>query len=91
MVKVIFPSIMTKVTNGEREVTVSASTLLEALKQLSIRYGDAFKDTIFDSSGTPNRFLNFYINGKNVRFINNLNTPISETDELIILPSATGG
>ena len=91
MVKVVFPSVMKRVTNREREVTVSASTLIEALNQLVKRYGDTFKDTIFDSSGTPKRFLNFYVNGKNIRFINNLNTPLSETDELIILPSATGG
>ena len=82
---------MTKVTNGEREVTVPASTLLEALKQLSIRYGDPFSERMFDSSGTPKRFLNFYINGKNVRFINNLNSSIKSTDVLTILPSIGGG
>ena len=75
----------------EREVTVSASTLIEALGQLVTRYGEPFKERIFDSSGKPKRFLNFYVNGKNVRFINYLNTPLSDTDELTILPSASGG
>lgn len=91
MVKVIFPSIIAKATNGEREVTISASTLNEALDQLATRYGDPFKERIFDSPGKPKRLLNFYVNGKNVRFINYLNTPLSDTDELTILPSTTGG
>ena len=91
MVKVVFPSIITKVTNGEREVIISASTINEALTQLSTRYGKSFKETIFDSSGKPKRFMNFYLNGRNIRFINNLNTPLKNTDVLTILPSIGGG
>ena len=91
MVKVVFPSIIVKVTNGEREVIISASTINEALAELSTRYGKSFKETIFDSSGKPKRFLNFYLNGRNVRFINNLNTPLKITDVLTILPSIGGG
>ena len=51
----------------------------------------SFKERIFDSPGNHKRFLNFYVNGKNVRFTDYLNTSLSETDELTILPSATGG
>jgi len=91
LVKVVFPSIIAKVTNGEREVIISASTINEALAELSTRYGKSFKETIFDSSGKPKRFLNFYLNGRNVRFINNLNTPLKITDVLTILPSIGGG
>lgn len=91
MVKIVFPSIIAKVTNGEKEVIISASTINEALTQLSKRYGESFKETIFDSSGKPKRFMNFYLNGRNIRFINNLNTPLKNTDVLTILPSIGGG
>jgi len=91
LVKVVFPSIIVKVTNGEREVIISASTINEALAELSTRYGKSFKETIFDSSGKPKRFINFYLNGRNIRFINNLNTPLKITDVLTILPSIGGG
>ncbi len=91
MVKIVFPSIIAKVTNGEKEVIISASTINEALAQLSTRYGESFKETIFDSSGKPKRFMNFYLNGRNIRFINNLNTPLKNTDVLTILPSIGGG
>jgi len=91
LVKVVFPSIIAKVTNGEREVIVSATTVKEAIDQLIARYGYSFKERIYDSSGKPKIFLNFYVNGKNVRFINYLNTALSDTDELTILPSTSGG
>ena len=91
MVKVVLPSIMAKATNGEKEVTVSASTLNEVLNQLVTRYGEAFKERIFDSSDKPKRFLNFYVNGKNAHFTGYLSTPLNDTDVVTILPSASGG
>jgi molybdopterin synthase sulfur carrier subunit len=91
MVKVVVPSVLAKTTNGEREVTVSASTLNEVLAQLVTRYGEPFKERIFDASGKPRRFLNFFVNGRNVRFLNDLNTPLKDTDVVTILPSASGG
>ena len=91
MVKVVFPSIIAKTTNGEREIVLTASTLKDVLDQLVLKYGDSFKERIFDSSGKPKRFLNFYINGKNIRFLDNLNTILKQTDEITILPSASGG
>lgn len=91
MVKIVLPSIFAKVTNGEKEISVSAATLSEALTQLVTRYGEPFKTKIIDSSGNPKRFLNIYLNGRNVRFINDLNTALTETDVVTILPSASGG
>jgi MoaD family protein len=91
LVKVIFPKVITKTTKEEKEVIISASSLNEAITLLIERYGEQFKERILDPSGKPNRFLNFYVNGKNVRFINDLNTPLSESDVLTILPGVGGG
>lgn len=91
MVKVVFPSIITNATNGEREVEVTASTLREALDKLVIRYGEIFKERILDPSGKPKRLLNFYVNGRNVRFLDQLNTCVEEKDEITILPTVSGG
>jgi MoaD family protein len=91
LVKIIFSSIIAKATQGEREVILTASTLRDALNQLVTRYGDPFKKRIFDESGNPKRFLNFYVNGKNARFLKYLDTPLNEKDEVSVLPSVTGG
>ena len=91
MVRVIFPSIITTVTNGERIVEVPASTLKEALDKLTTKYGESFKERIFDSNGAPKRLLNFYVNGRNIRFLDQLNTLVGEKDEVAVLPTVSGG
>lgn len=91
MVKVVFPSIFTQLTNGEKEITISALTLRDILDQLISRYGTLFKERILDPSGEPKRLLTFYINGKNSRFLNYLYTEVQDEDEITILPSVSGG
>jgi len=91
MVTIIFPSILLSITNQERSVNLSATTVQEAFTQLISRYGEAFKQKLFDDSGQPKRFLNIYLNGKNISFIDNFESQLQEGDELTILPSVTGG
>ncbi len=91
MVTIIFPSILLSITNQERSVNLSATTVQEAFTQLISRYGEAFKQKLFDNSGQPKRFLNIYLNGKNISFIDNFESQLQEGDELTILPSVTGG
>ena len=91
MVKIILASIIAKATNGEREITVTAPTLRDALSQLVHKYGDPVQQKIFAAPGKPRRFLNIYVNGKNIQFLQNLDTPLLDTDEVTILPSVTGG
>lgn len=90
-VKVVFPSVIASVTAGERETEVSASTLREVIDRLVAKYGDAFRDRIFDSSGNPRKLLNFYVNGKNVSFLKQLETQLKDGDKVLILPTVSGG
>jgi MoaD family protein len=90
-VKVVFSSTLTGVTNGERQVEVLASTLGEALEKLTQRYGCKFKERMLDPTGKPKRLLNVYVNGKNVLFLDLLDTPLKDEDEITILPSVSGG
>jgi MoaD family protein len=79
------------VIGGEREVKVRASTLIEALNALAEKYGDGLRGKLFDGEGKPKRLLSFYVNGKNVRFLKGLETPLKDGDEVSILPSVSGG
>ncbi len=90
-VKVVFPSVITGVTAGEKKTEVTASTLREVVDKLVVKYGDAFRKKIFDPSGKLKRLLNFYVNGKNVRFLKQLETPLNDNDEVSILPTVSGG
>ena len=90
-VKVIFPSVIVSVTAGEKETELTASTLNEAIDKLVAKYGDKFKDRVLDSSSKPKRLLNFYVNGKNIRFLKNLETTLNDGDKISILPLVSGG
>jgi len=90
-VKVVFPSVITSVTAGEKKTEVSASTLHEVVDKLVAKYGDAFRERIFEPSGKLKKLLNFYVNGKNVRHLKQLETPLNDNDEILILPTVSGG
>ena len=90
-IKVIFPSVLTDVTKGQKTVEVSASTLNEAINRLVDLYGDPFKGKIFDSTGRLKRFLSFYVNGKNILHLKGLETPLNDNDEVSLLIAIAGG
>ena len=90
-VTIVLPSILTKFTGGEKQITVSASTLGEALATLKSRYDDSLAERLFESNGEPKRLLNFYVNGKNTRLLGLLEAKLSDGDEVVILPGVSGG
>jgi molybdopterin synthase sulfur carrier subunit len=76
---------------GRKEFETEASTLKEALDALTEEYGEEFKTRIFDTSGNPKRVIKIYVNGKDIRFLNKLDTLLNDGDEVLILPAVTGG
>lgn len=90
-VKILLPLTLTRDRGGQKEVEVSASNLMEALEALIERLGDEFRGRLFEGDGKPRRLLNFYVNGKNIRFLRGLETPLRDGDEVTILPSVSGG
>ncbi len=90
-VEITFPSVLSAITKGERRASVQATTVQEAVEQLVSRYGENFKIRILDSSGRPNRLLNFYVNGKNVKFLSDVQTSLKEGDEITVIPAVAGG
>jgi len=76
---------------GRKEVEAEASSLKEALDALTAEYGDKFKTKVFDTTGNPKRQIKIYVNGRDVRFLNQLGTLLNDGDEVLILPAVTGG
>ncbi|MCP8323354.1 MAG: MoaD family protein [Candidatus Methylarchaceae archaeon HK02M2] len=89
-VKTIFYGALVNVT-GEKEVEVEASTLKEALDGFYERWGNRFKAKLLDAAGNLKRFINIYVNGKDVRFLNYLDTVLEDKDEVLIIPAVSGG
>ncbi|MCP8304264.1 MAG: MoaD family protein [archaeon] len=76
---------------GEKEVEVEASTLREVIDGLTARWGDRFKAKLLDATGNIRRFINIYVDGKDVRFLNYFDTVLKDEDEVSIIPAVSGG
>jgi molybdopterin converting factor small subunit len=76
--------------NGERAVTVPGNTVAEIVDGLVDRF-PAMKPNLIADDGTLHRFVNVYVNDEDVRYLDRLDTAVSEGDEISILPAVAGG
>ena len=90
-VKVIIPAVMASATMGDRELNIDGSNVSDVGNALSDRYGEPFQRRVLDAGGKLRSVLNFYVNGKNIKFLNNLDTELSNGDEVMFLPAVSGG
>jgi sulfur-carrier protein len=88
-VNVKIPTQLRAVTEGEAVATVEGSTVGEVLDSLYARF-DELKERIADDSGLR-RFVNVYVGGEDIRFLDGLETPVSDGAEVTILPAVAGG
>jgi MoaD family protein len=85
----VFASLVTAL--GKKEVEVEGSSLKEVLESLIKEHGEEFRARILDGAGNPQRHIRIYINGKDIRFLKQLDTSLSDGDEVLILPAVVGG
>ena len=89
-VTVKIPTQLRSVTGGETEATVDdAATVGDVLDGLYERY-DGLRDRIADG-GDLRRFVNVYVDGEDIRFLDGLDTAVEDGDEVTILPAVAGG
>jgi molybdopterin converting factor small subunit len=88
--KVIIPTPLRKFTSGAELVEVEAGTIKEVLDRLEARH-PGIRASLCDDSGTLKRFINIYLDGEDVRFLDNLSTPVRDGSEVAIVPAISGG
>jgi molybdopterin synthase sulfur carrier subunit len=88
--KIRIPTPLRKLTNNEELVEVNADTVGAAITELQTRY-PGIQERILDENGTVRRFVNVYVNEEDIRFQQNLDTPLKEGDEMSIIPAIAGG
>ncbi|MQG01343.1 MAG: MoaD/ThiS family protein [SAR202 cluster bacterium] len=84
------PTPLRKVTNGEDKASVDAGTMVEVVKSLEGQF-PGLKARICDDDGELRSFVNVYINGEDVRFLDGMNSPVASGDEVSIVPAVAGG
>ncbi len=88
-VKVRIPTQLRAATDGESVAELEGATVGDVLEALFVRYED-LRDRIAEDGGLR-RFVNVYVRGEDIRFLDGLQTPVSDGDELTILPAVAGG
>lgn len=90
MTRVRIPPVLRTQVNGQKEIEASGSTVGELVNDLVTRYPQ-IGEQILAADGGLHRFVNVYLNGQDVRYMQLLETPVGERDALIILPAMAGG
>jgi sulfur-carrier protein len=90
MVQVKIPTPLRKYTAGAGGVEAEGSTVAALVDDLERRH-PGLKERICDDSGQVRRFVNIFVNGEDIRFLSNLDTPLKAGDEVSIVPAIAGG
>ena len=89
-IMVRIPTPLRRVTNGEDKVSVEGATLGGIIASLEAQY-PGIKGRLCDDQGELRNFVNVYVNGEDVRFLDGLGTATSTGDEISIVPAVAGG
>jgi len=89
-VRVTLYGTLAKIT-GEKTADLEASNLKDAVSTLITKYGEQFRNRIYNEKGNLRRFVNIYVNGKDIRFLDHLDTELNDEDKISIIPAVGGG
>ncbi|MGY2977392.1 sulfur-carrier protein [Thermostichus sp. OS-CIW-31] len=89
-VKVLIPNTLRVLTQDQGVVNCEGSTIRELLDALEQRC-PGIKARLCDEKGELRRFVNFYVNSEDIRFLKGCDTPLQDGDEVSIVPAVAGG
>jgi len=89
-ITVRIPTPLRRITSGQDKVAVEGSTLHEVIASLDSEF-PGIRERICDEHGEIRNFVNIYVNGEDVRFLDGLGTATAAGDELSIVPAVAGG
>ena len=89
-VLVRIPTPLRSLTKGQAEVQVAADTVADLIEDLEKQF-PGIKERLVDEGGEVRRFINFYINEEDVRFLQGEKTALKAGDQVSIVPAIAGG
>lgn len=87
---VIIPTPLRRFTNGAETIEVEAATVGEVFNQLESQF-PGIRARLCEESGELRRFINVYVDGEDIRFLDRLQTTVGERAEVSIVPAIAGG
>ena len=89
-VTVKIPTQLRASAGGASQAVLDGATVQEVLDGLFAQF-DELRARIYDDDGSLRRFVNVYLAGEDIRFLEGLATPVADGAELTILPAVAGG
>ncbi len=90
MAQVRIPTPLRKYTGGAEAVQAEGTTVGALVADLDKRH-PGIRDRICDETGAVRRFVNIFVNGEDIRFLQNLETAVKAGDEVSVVPAIAGG
>jgi sulfur-carrier protein len=84
------PSVLRAAAGGNKQLEIAGASVGELVDGLVATY-PTLKSQLLTDDGELNRFVNVYVNGQDVRYLDGLKTPVGERDEVRLLPAMAGG
>ncbi|HEY1775802.1 MAG TPA: ubiquitin-like small modifier protein 1 [Solirubrobacteraceae bacterium] len=84
------PTQLRAATGGVSETSVDGETVAEVLDGLFVQFAE-LRERISDEQGGLRRFVNVYVSGEDIRFLDGIDTAVPDGAELTILPAVAGG
>lgn len=89
-IKVRIPAPLQKITQNKQEVSLDAANIKELISALEKQF-PGMKERLLDENGKIRRFINFYVNDEDIRFLEQDETLLTDGNEVSIIPAIAGG
>jgi molybdopterin synthase sulfur carrier subunit len=84
------PTPLRKLTNNKTSVDADGTTVGQIVESMESAY-PGMRERLIDDNGDLRHFVNIYLNGEDIRYIDGLKSSVSDNDELSIVPAVAGG
>lgn len=88
--RVTIPTPLRRFTSDDASIEVNGQTITDILDELDQRY-PGLRARLCEDSGRLRRFFNVYVDGEDVRFLDDLDTKVPDGAEVAIIPAISGG
>jgi len=89
-IKVLIPTPLQKFTRDQASIECEGGNIAELLDKLEQEF-PGIKARLCDDKGDLRRFINFYVNSEDIRFLDGPKTALNAGDEVSIVPAVAGG
>ena len=90
MATVRIPTQLRNLVDNQAELTLDGATVGDVLNGLDAAH-PGFGERIFDENGKLRRFVNVFVDDEDLRFLQGLETPLTERSVVSIVPAVAGG